>query len=349
MGWKRQVGCVCATVLAALSLGGCASSGLTVPASAGPLGEPIPPTAIDDSMLCQALAERFVGLPAMGATRDTFGAGDASAGRWWVRRCTATARGADLEVRLDGPGWYWVDQSASGIAVTEQVPFRLSLVLTGRLHEGVSNGVFSLWLEPSAQPEVEVDSPAALAIRSANAWGDVLRLLPGVSPAKLAAKRFNVSLRQAFREQLATGATLTFDLRSGQADATLGRLAPGKTPRHPFEDERDWVINDRVLLAPGGTQVLGPITAGSVSLNVIVERGSGVRYRTICDTSLRAQYLAIASGDLSRTPEAAWAGGGSMQGLGERTAALHVEGCKFYLVVSTLEAKPTLASIRVRS
>lgn len=350
MGVLRSIWSFGTILLAAVSGLGCASGALTTPATSSNPGELVPATAVDGSIVCQSVANRFVGLAAMnsgGQGGDDRGP-SASAGRLWVRQCAAQAEGSNLRVRLGGPGWYFVDQASDGIRVTQQVPFELRLVMAGRLHESSEDGVLALWFEPVAEPEVQVDSPDALEVHSTNLWGDFLRVIPGISPQQVAARGFKQQLTQAFREQLRAGVTVTFTLRSGQADATLGRLAAGKTPQHPFEDEPSWAVNDRVLLAPGGSQALGPIDPGRAELNVIVERGAGVRYRAICDQAMQESYGFIANGALSRVPSAAWVASGTVEGRGEQTTTLRVEGCPYYLVASTLNGSATLASIRVR-
>jgi hypothetical protein len=329
---------------------GCGSAVLSTPNAPGQLGESVPPTSVDNSMLCQGLVERFIGLPAMDPASTQLKDADGvapSAGRWWVRKCRARAQGSVLEVGLEGPGWYWIDETSSGIRASQQVPFELSLAMRGRLRQAITGGILSLWFEVSGDPEVQVRSPPVLQVHGENAWGQFLSIVPGVSPGKRAAERFNSGFTVAFRESMRRGATFTIDLVSGQADATLGWLPPGKTPRRPFEDEPNWLVNDRLLLPPSSSQVLGPIEPGQVWLNVSVERGPGVAYRAICDKALQSSYAAIASGNLARVPSSAWMASGAMEGSGERTARLRVDGCKFYLVASTLKGLPTLASIRV--
>jgi hypothetical protein len=307
--------------------------------------------AVDGSLICSSLAERFLGLPA--TTRLPWNEVEPqpvpSAGRWWVRRCAAHQRGDELEVTLQGPGWYWVDETGSSIRVSQQVPFELSLALTGRLRQNLEDGHLTLWFQPSADPSVRVDSPPQLHTTGANAWGAFLSVVPGVSPARRAGRRFKEGLEQAFFSQLRTGATFTYDMSAEQADATLGQLAPGKTPPHPFAGESSWLVNDRLLLAPEGWQVLGPIDSETAQLNVIIERGEGLTYRAICESALRDNYGALAAGALAKVAAGAWVDHGSVQGLGERTLGLDVKGCKYYLVVSSLRAEYALASILVRT
>lgn len=343
--WKWVAAC-----LTALASGGCVEGTLQSPQSprAEPTGAPLAASSVDDSLLCRAIADHFVGLPSVDRRWVSAGAPAPSAGRWWVSQCSAKAQGALLEVSLRGPGWYWVDQSSGGIALHQQVPFEMSVQVRGRLREGARDGVLSLWFAPSAEPSVHVEAPAALGVEPVNAWGNVLSWLPGVSPPQLAARRFEASLTQSFLARSQAGATFTYDLRSGQADAVLGQLAPGVTPRTPLNDEPTWAVNERLLLAPGGVQVLGPIDPGALTLNLIIERGPGVTYRAVCQQALRDNYPAIRDGAFSGLPPSMWLASATVSGLGERTTDLHVEGCKLYLVVTSSSKEYTLAALRVR-
>jgi hypothetical protein len=315
-----------------------------------PTGTPVAATSVDDSILCRAIADHFVGLPSMDSKWTN--AKDAvapSSGRWWVRGCSAKPRGSELTVALSGPGWYWVDQSSNGLAVEQQVPFELSLEITGRLLEDARNGVLSLWFVPSAEPIVRVEAPSALEVKAVNAWGSVLAWVPGVSPKENAARRFKHDLAESFLAQARGGATFTYDLRSGQADVTLAHLPPGTTSRPPLSDEPTWAVNERLLLAPGGAQVLGPLEPGAFSMNVIVEQGPGVTYRAVCQQALRDNYPALRDGAFSRLPDSTWSDSGIVSGFGERTRVLRVPACKFYVVVASSSYAYTLVSLRLRN
>jgi hypothetical protein len=331
---------------AGLSLG-CSAGALGVASSSGPVSPSLEPSTVDKSALCSNLARRFIGLPQVGVASSPTSGSAPSAGRWWIRSCTAEPRGAELQVRLEGPGWYWVDQRGSGMRVQQQVPFELKLTLQGTLHLDSSKQVVALWLEPRREPEVEARGPAELDVRSANGWGALLSVVPGLQPGKRAARQFDESLKQAFREQLRAGVTFTFNLRTGQADAAAGRLPPGQTPSHPFAEDDEWVVNDRLLLPPATTQVLGPIEAGSTQLDVIIESGPGLTYRAVCDDALEAHFAAIAAARLLDIPSRDWGAAGTIRGLGERTTELTVPSCKFYVVAATLGDSTTVASIRI--
>ena len=308
---------------------------------------PLEPASIDDSMICQGLANSFIGLPALAEASP----GDpisSTAGRWWIRSCAARTRGASLEVELQGPGWYWIEQMFAGVGIRQQVPFDLHLLVVGRLHEEITDGVLSLWLEPTSEPEVHVDSPPRLAVRTVNVSGAVLKHLPGLSLEERAAQRFNAGLIDGFRDRLKAGATLTYQLRAGQVDAALGRLGPGKTPAREFPEESKWLLNERLLLPVGASQVLGPLKPGTIDLNVIMERGAGVDYRIMCERAVEKYYWALASGNLSKVPPSDWSFSDSASGLGERTQRLRVDGCNFYLVVASTNNSDALISLVVR-
>jgi hypothetical protein len=345
---SAQPGNWVAICVIALASWGCTAGTLQSP-QWEPTGTPRAATSVDDSIICRGIADHFVGLPTVDSR--WVGPKDSaipSAGRWWVRRCSAKPQGADLEVALNGPGWYSVEQSSSGIVVRQQVPFSLSLQVKGRLREDAKDGVVSLWFVPSAEPNVQVEAPNALEVETVNAWGHLLGWAPGVSPAQTAARRFKQELTRSFLAQTRAGATFTYDLRSGQADVALGHLKPGTTSRPALSDEPTWVINERLVLAPGHVQVLGPLDPGAFTVNVIVEEGPGVTYRAVCQQPLQDNYQTVRDGAFSRLPDSTWLAADTVAGLGERTANLRVGGCKFYLVVTSSAKAYALAALRVR-
>jgi hypothetical protein len=80
-----------------------------------------------------------------------------------------------------------------------------------------------------------------------------------------------------------------------------------------------------------------------------IESGSAVNYHAVCAEDLSANYPAIASGKLAQVPTRTWAASGSASGIGRHSAALRVDGCRFYLVLSTTGPLTTLAALRVRA
>ena len=304
------------------------------------------PISDDGSTLCDGLIDRFIGLPEAHATADSPDT-PLLAGRWWIRSCSAQAVSGELRVRLSGPGWYWLDEQRKGFAVQQQVPFTLSLAFDGRARGRTTPGLFALWLEPVRAPKVELKPAAKLDVQGTNAWG---ALVSAVLPVKgMATERFSHDAASALRDGLQGGVTLTYEIKKGQSDATLGKLAQAETPRHPFDDGSAWQVNEHLLLAPGSTHVVGPFEPGASSLDVSIESGSGLTYQAVCADHMVDQYGAIAGGRVGAIAEQSLGARGNVAGVGLHETTLQVERCKYYLVLSALARKRTLAAVRVRS
>jgi hypothetical protein len=309
------------------------------------------PTArvVDHSFVCEHLADRFVGLPAVSNAEAGTSRPTPLVGRWWIRGCSATGEGNELRVRVQGPGWYFVDKNDGNLALHQQVPFNLSIELQGRLNVTSTDGIFSVWLNPEQDPRVDLQVSKKLDVKASSAWGSVLRLLPLVSVQSMAADRFSESATEALRLKLREGATVTYDVAAGQADATLGRLGVGQTPQNAFADHVPWLINDRLFLDASALHVIGPIAPGPTRLDVTVERGAGVAYRAVCAGDMDKDYSALARGDagaIAADPELA---NGTVAGFGKHVSDFRVDNCNFYLVVSALQRADTIVSLRVRA
>lgn len=307
------------------------------------------PRTVDDSFVCEHLADRFVGLPAVSSPDGVSSRPAPLVGRWWLRTCSATGEKDELRVRLQGPGWYFVDKNDGNLALHQQVPFNLTIELDGRLHVLSTDGVYAVWLNPDRDPRVDLQVSKDLDIRASSAWGSFLRVMPLVPVRSMAAERFSEAASEALRLKLREGATVTYDVAAGQADATLGRLGVGQTPRNAFQDRVPWLINDRLFLDDSAVHVVGPITPGPTRLDVSVERGAGVRYRALCAEDMDKDYSDLARGDAASIAPNPQLANGTVSGLGKHTTDFRVDNCKFYLVISALERANTLVSLRVRA
>ncbi len=324
-----------AAALALLS-GACARQSAIAPLALGPI-------SADDSAICEGLADRFIGLPGQASTGA---AAPPMVGRWWIRSCTARPVAGELRIRLAGPGWYWIDESHNGLVVRQQVPFDLSLELDTIVRMHTVDGVVSVWLEPAREARVELEPAEKLTVRGHGAWGLVLG---AVLPVRtMATKRFADEAAKALRDGLQNGATLTYEIQSGQADAALSKLEDGQKPSHPFRDRSSWLVNERLLLPPGATHVVGPLPPGQRGLDVTVESGTGLAYRAVCQQAMPEEYPAIAGGRVGAISARALAANANVAGLGPHETSLDVQGCSYYLVLSTLARKPTVAALRVR-
>ncbi len=301
----------------------------------------------DNSQICSAIRDRFVGLPGLETVGD--GKNTPLAGRWWIRGCTARRVGSALRVELSGPGWYFVDQRSTNFALRQQVPFTLTLKLDGEPRFSLNGGVAALWLKPQGLPKVDLHLSRDLNVHPVSAWGSLLGLMPLVSVRDIAADNLSEAAVSALQSVLRDGATATYDVGSKQPDVTLGKLEPGKAPDHAFADGIPWLVNDRVLLPPSGAQVVGPIDPGPTRLDGRIERGSGLAYRVVCVDDMAADFDSIAKGDIGKLPPSSLGIEGSFAGLGEHSATFRVDSCKFFVVVSTQGNSTTTAALRVRA
>lgn len=327
----------------ALLVVGCAPAVASHPETA------LMPRAVDKSFVCEHLADRFVGLPAASNTEGAAPGPTPLVGRWWLRSCSATGDRDELRVRLQGPGWYFVDKSDGNLALHQQVPFNLSIELDGRLNVTSTEGTFSVWLRPERDPMVDLQVSGNLDVKSSSAWGSVLRWVPLVPVRSMAASQFSESATEALRLKLRAGASVTYDVAAGQADATLGRLGVGQAPENAFHDRIPWLVNERLFLDASGVHVVGPIDPGPTRVDVTVERGTGVRYRALCAGDMDKDYSALARGDAASIAADPQLANGTVAGLGKHTTDFRVDDCKFYLVISALERADTLVSLRVRA
>ena len=331
-----------ASITIALLVFGCAQQ------ETAPVRAPVAPRSVDDSILCERMADRFVGLPAFGSAEASSQA-TPLVGRWWLRTCSATREKGDLRVRLQGPGWYFVDKNDGNLALHQQVPFNLSIELDGRMNVTASDGIVSMWFLPHTDPKVDLQVSGALDVRPSSAWGTVLSMMPLVSVRNIAADRFTETAADALRLRLREGATVTYDIGAGQADATLGKLGAGQSPVNAFQDHVPWLVNDRLALGASEVHVVGPIDPGPTRLDVLVERGAGVAYRALCIQDMANDYSALARGDATATAGVSRLASGTVAGQGKHTTDFRVDDCRFYLIISALKASDTVVSLRVRA
>lgn len=301
----------------------------------------------DDSSICKAVKDRFVGIPGLdeGTTPEQ---SPALKGSWWIRGCSAKRVANGLRMRFEGPGWYFLDHRDSDFTLHQQVTFALGVELEGAPELTLDNGVATLHFETKTTPEVELQIGRDLDLHPTSAWGELISLMPAVSVRNRAAKQLSALAVGALRSKLREGASATYELSSGQRSVALGKLPAGQTPRTVFTDGIPWLINERVFLAPEATQVLGPIDPGRTRLDARIEQGSGLAYRTVCESDMPADYETIASGHVDRLPLRTSAAHGALNGLGEHSAIFQVDRCKFFVVVSTLGESTSVAALRIR-
>jgi hypothetical protein len=321
---------------------------------AAPAAETPPPAISTPSgssnWVCRGLAGHFLGLPAAAPE----GEGPAPVtGRWWLRGCElglirGLAGRKELQIHLEGPGWYWIDFDEGDFELHQQVPFELSADIVGTVRFGSSGSVLSLWFEPTQAANVRVEASTDLELHGATAWGSLLRRVPLLPIRRLTAQRLSKSATAAFGAQIRRGMTITYDLAKDQADMALGLLRPGETPERWFEDDSAWIENDRLLLPARATQVFGPLEPVPLLLDVVVQRGPGIRYRALCTREMPARLDDIATGAPERIVAAQLVANGTIVGSGSHSAKLVVTTCPHYLVVSSAGAETALVALRLR-
>lgn len=312
----------------------------------------MPATASSSSSLCQAVSDRFLGLPEA-LDGDSRG-GAPVAGRWWVRSCKSDVRGAELRVRLEGPGWFWVDRGDSRFRVRQNVYFRVSADLVGRFEKRVAwqRGVVSLWFRPT-RADVRVEPLGSIRPQAQNAWMALLQRLamplPRWNVSDQVRERLEQEASAEFERALSRGYTLLYDVEHLQPDFAVDLLPPGQLPEHPFDDDEPWLANERLLLTPGAVHVLGPFDAADgLALDARITRGSGIAYRAVCAPDLKSALTSAERGEPGVIPAADIVDTGRIERRGEPSARLRVPDCGFYLVLSTSGDAATSADVRLR-
>jgi hypothetical protein len=323
------------------------SAGCAKPAVAPVRGPPSRSAEGHPNWVCGKLMGQFLGLPA-----DNQG-GDATAalvGSWWIRDCSIQLVGrSQLQLRLGGTGWYWVDSDEGGIALHQQVPFDMSAEVVGTIRTAYAGGVAWLWFEPTRVPIVEVSASTQLELGGATLWGSVLRRIPLLPLRAMMAERLSAAASAAFQARLRRGLTVSYDVFKGQTETTLGQRAPGELLPHPFEDDSSWIVNDRLLLPPGATLVFGPLEPTPLLLDVVVEQGPGLAYRAVCTRDMAGSLEEVAAGRPERLPAKALVASGTMLGSGPLASELQVDACPYYLIVSSGGPITTVVAFRLRT
>jgi hypothetical protein len=267
------------------------------------------------------LRNKWIGLPT--AEQKLSGAAQGLAvlsGRWFVRDCAQDIVERSLRLRIAGPGWQWVDEEQGDFHVQQYVYFAASVDLQASLDVAYDGrtGIASMWLTPVEQVGAKVDAlgtvsahPETLPASIEGAVGPVV----GLDPDDIAQARAGMVGAEQMRLRLTGGATLTYDTRVGQLDFIVGQLPNGVAPLRPFAGTEKWLMNERQGLYPGGFQIAGSFEPTSEALlDVVVERGPGIQYRSVCaPDAQRAFDTAILGGpsNAARGDGSVWVPAGS--------------------------------------
>ena len=303
--------------------------------------------SVTSGALCRRVTDRFIGLPDEGGPSGAAAGRTPQNGRWWIRRCSAEQRGAQVALSLAGPGWFWIDRREAGFRVQQVVYFSVSAELTGAVDIGYDPGskLVSLWFTPTSEAAVTVEPTGEVNPRAETVWAWLLDVgTLGELPSAQARARVAAEGARQFRERLGSGVTVTLGVDSRQMDLLLGQLPRGVAPERPFEGSRPWLVNERQRLERGAVQVSGPIE-GSVIADFRVERGGPVELVGVCARDLHRALDAVGSGKRPRIAASAVFARRTVSGSG--TARFRAPGCPWYLTSSTRQS--AVAAIRLRS
>jgi len=330
----------------ALALGGSAACASRQPTPSIPVSRA--ESASKASPLCQGLLGHFIGLPAELA--DAGSAGAPAAGRWWVKSCAFELAGAELHLRLRGPGWFWVDRREGPLHLRQHVYFRVDADLCGSVqkHIGWRNGLVSVWFKPS-RAVVHAVPIGRVHANSNSVVVSVMRRLAGLGVDEKVRHKVEQEITRRFEEALGRGYTVVYDLENSQSEFAIGALGEGTRPKHPFIGGGGWYVNENVIAAPGGVHAFGPFEPReALSLDARISSGLGVNWRAICASEVERAFSKVESGETASIPERAVLKGGTLSGSGIRHSKTPVLDCPSYIVVSAIGNDVTRAALRVR-
>lgn len=260
--------------------------------------------------LCPRLLGSFIGLPGPGEARGPAAGTLASAGRWWIRTCTANVQGDRVELAIGGPGWTWVDQETSGFRVRQYVLFEADARLGASVSVGYDRArrVASLWMTPAAGVTAHVTPRGAVSAEPTGLFATVVGAalpLTGASASDRARAQAEQTGSTQMRERLAAGFTMTLGLDTRQVDFMVGALARGETPERPYPPEPGvvWQVNGRAVVHPGGLDAIGPLDVTSPQrLDVTLEEGDGAAVRAVCADAFGRYFDARLRDPAARPP-----------------------------------------------
>jgi len=250
---------------------------------------------VAEAQLCDRLQGTFVALPDGDAEGGARGGSSPSAGRLWIRRCSAERSAGRLALTLVGPGWTWVERSSAGpvgtsFTVRGHLRFHARIALSGEVDVSYAaeHHLVTVWLTPASSADATITPTAAVPVAPDGGWSSFVGSVGGVFGPSIEERARPMVEEQGstqMSERLSQGFTFTVDLCTGQADSIVGPLGNGETPIRPYPpDGARWLDNQRVRLRPGGLDVAGPFEAGATPVHVDyeVEQGGPIEVRAYC-------------------------------------------------------------------
>lgn len=276
-----------------------------------------------------------------------------TAGRFWIRRCSLEALQGELRVALGGLGWFWVERHQAPFSLRQYVYFRVAADLRGNIEKRIAwkNEILSLWFK-SSRAVVEVQPLGTIHPHSDNLVISVLRRLsmplPPLNVDTQARRQVESEVTDRFERALERGFTVIFDSERSQPEFAMGELPAGTVPQRPFENAGDWLVNENVLVAPGGVHVFGPFEASqALELDARVTRGPGLTFGAVCADDVERAFAAVDQGDASQIPATEIVEQGTISGKGLHSVSIRRARCPRYVVISGIGDAVGESAIRI--
>jgi hypothetical protein len=261
--------------------------------------------------LCDSLRGSFIGLPGEGGHTGPASGTDPTAGRWWVRECTAVEHDGMLDLAISGTGWSWTDRESMGFQVRQYLRFDANARFTASMELAYDrpNRIVTIWMRPQGAVDAAV-TPRGLV--EARATGVVSGMLGGLlelsgsSASDRARAQVAEEGSQRLRDRFGAGFTVTYAMAHEQMDFMVGALQRGQLPERPYAPEPGvvWSVNQRLAIWPGGLDVIGPIDGnrGAHTIDFEMEEGEGVTVDAVCQADFERFYDLLLQGAPATTP-----------------------------------------------
>jgi hypothetical protein len=262
--------------------------------------------------LCESLRGSFIGLPGEGGHTGPAAGTDPTAGRWWIRECTAVEHDGRLDLAISGTGWSWTDRESMGFQVRQYLRFDASARFTASMEMAYDrpNRIVTIWMRPQGPVDATVTPRGMVEARATGVLSGMLGgllALGGSSPNDQARAQVAEEGSQRLRERFGAGFTVTYAMAQEQMDFMVGALERGQLPERPYPAEPGvvWSVNQRLAVWPGGLDVIGPIDGnrGAHTLDFHLEEGEQALVDAVCASDFEVFYDHVLQG-VAATPPA---------------------------------------------
>lgn len=261
--------------------------------------------------LCESLRGSFIGLPGEGGHTGPASGIDPTAGRWWVRECTAVEHDGLLDLSITGTGWSWTDRESMGFQVRQYLRFDASARFTASMELAYDrpNRIVTIWMRPQGAVDASVTPRGLVEARATGVVSGMLGGLLELSGSSASARaRTQVAEEgsQRLRDRFGAGFTVTYAMSHEQMDFMVGALQRGQLPERPYPAEPGvvWSVNQRLAIWPGGLDVIGPIDGnrGGHTIDFEMEEGEGVTIDAVCQADFERFYDLMLQGAPATAP-----------------------------------------------